>query len=669
DGKDGVDGKIGVTGKDGSSVVINGEDGSIGLTGPKGEAGKDAPTLNIAVKDGAPGLNGKDGEVRIVYKDKDGNEKEVASLDDGLLFGADNDGVVVERKLNQKLDILGGANNATDAKNIVTTANADGSIQIDLAKDLDLGTTGSVKTGNTTVNNNGVKVGDNVTLGDTGLTIKDGPSITANGVDAGGKTITNVADGVNGKDAVNKDQLDGLKTSVEGSLDKGLNFAGNTAGTVINKKLGDTVTIKGGLADNVDASDENLRVDVENGNLVVKMAKNLSGLGDIQVGEAGKDGKDGVDGKIGVTGKDGSSVVINGEDGSIGLTGPKGEAGKDAPTLNIAVKDGAPGLNGKDGEVRIVYKDKDGNEKEVASLDDGLLFGADNDGVVVERKLNQKLDILGGANNATDAKNIVTTANADGSIQIDLAKDLDLGTTGSVKTGNTTVNNDGVKVGDNVTLGDTGLTIKDGPSITANGVDAGGKTITNVADGVNGKDAVNKDQLDGLKASVEGSLDKGLNFAGNTAGTVINKKLGDTVTIKGGLANNVDASDENLRVDVEDGNLVVKMAKNLSGLGDIQVGEAGKDGKDGVDGKIGVTGKDGSSVVINGEDGSIGLTGPKGEAGKDAPTLNIAVKDGAPGLNGKDGEVRIVYKDKDGNEKEVASLDDGLLFGADNDGV
>ena len=64
----GVDGKIGVNGKDGSSVVINGKDGSIGLNGKDGKDG-----LTMKAKDGQPGVNGKDGITRIVYEDNSKN--------------------------------------------------------------------------------------------------------------------------------------------------------------------------------------------------------------------------------------------------------------------------------------------------------------------------------------------------------------------------------------------------------------------------------------------------------------------------------------------------------------------------------------------------------------------------------------------------------------------
>ncbi|PWD86439.1 ESPR-type extended signal peptide-containing protein, partial [Ignatzschineria cameli] len=659
DGEDGVDGKIGVNGKDGSSVVINGEDGSIGLTGPAGKDGK-SPELNISVKDGKPGLDGKDGEVRIVYKDKDGNEKEVASLDDGLQFGADNEDVVVNRKLNTKLDIKGGAEAASADRNIVTTANADGSIQLDLAKDLKLadneGNAGSI-----TLGKPGADGKDSAKLDGSGLTLtgkdgKPGPSLTQDGINAGDKVIAGVADGTEKDHAVNQGQLEEAK---KGLTDAGLKFAGNDADKAITKKLGDTVTIKGGLADDANATAENLRVDVnDDGELVVKMSSKLTGINDLQVG---KPGKDGVDGQIGVNGKDGAAVVINGKDGSIGLTGPVGKDGKPGASTTITViNDGKPGVDGKDGEteVRVVYKDKNGDQQQIANLNDGLKFAGDNPDVKGGVKLNEVVNLKGGAEGDLTDNNIGVVADIDEkgmlkSLDVKLAENINLGEKGSVTTGKTVVNNDGVKVGENVTLGDQGLSIKDGPSIKQDGINAGDKVIAGVADGTEKDHAVNQGQLEEAK---KGLTDAGLKFAGNDADKAITKKLGDTVTIKGGLADGAEATAENLRVDVNEKNeLVIKMSKDLKGLENIVVGSDGKDGKPG--------------VSINGEDGSIGLTGPAGQDGKDAPHLDISVKDGKPGLDGKDGEVRIVYKDKEGNEKEVASLDDGLQFGADNEDV
>ncbi|MDU2643789.1 MAG: ESPR-type extended signal peptide-containing protein [Negativicoccus succinicivorans] len=64
--------------------------------------------------------------------------------------------------------------------------------------------------------------------------------------------------------------------------------------------------------------------------------------------------------------------------------------------------------------------------------------------------------------------------------------------------GLTSVSSDTFKAGDKVTINNEGLTIKDGPSVTTKGIDAGGKTITNVADGQADTDAVNVRQLNAI---------------------------------------------------------------------------------------------------------------------------------------------------------------------------
>jgi len=102
-------------------------------------------------------------------------------------------------------------------KNLVVTQSNDGNgnttVNYALNKDVDLGTNGSLKTGDTKITDNG-------------LTINNGPSITKTGVDAGDKKITNVADGdvnATSKDAVNGSQLkkytDAAKTTVEAGDD------------------------------------------------------------------------------------------------------------------------------------------------------------------------------------------------------------------------------------------------------------------------------------------------------------------------------------------------------------------------------------------------------------------------------------------------------------------
>lgn len=120
-----------------------------------------------------------------------------ATLDDGMKYGGDT-GDVIKKKLNNQVNVIGGIRDTsklTAVDNIGVVSDGTYNLKVRLAKNLDLGHDGSVKTGDTVMNNNGV-------------TINNGPSITKDGIDAGGKTITNIGNGTNATDAVNKGQLD-----------------------------------------------------------------------------------------------------------------------------------------------------------------------------------------------------------------------------------------------------------------------------------------------------------------------------------------------------------------------------------------------------------------------------------------------------------------------------
>ena len=292
-----------------------------------------------------------------------------------------------------------------------------------------------------------------------------------------------------------------LKNTADALIEKGLKFDANTGGVKTNK-LGSTVKIQGeGNKADTEYSGENVKTIIGqdadgNTTIDVKLDKNLKADSVV----VGKDGKDGVDGKIGVNGKDGASVVLNGKDGSIGLTGPKGADGKDGASAKISVKDGVPGVDGQPGDklTRIVYEDKDGNEHEVATHDDGMKFAGDNGQTnqdtnpnVIKKHLNNVVDIVGGATGTLTDNNIGVNAD-NGKLKVQLSKDLDLTKDGSVKIGDTNINNDG-------------LTIAGGPSVTKNGIDAGNKTITGVKAGENDTDAVNVKQLKDKVTTVESS--------------------------------------------------------------------------------------------------------------------------------------------------------------------
>ena len=290
-----------------------------------------------------------------------------------------------------------------------------------------------------------------------------------------------------------------LKNTADALIDKGLKFDANSGGVKTNK-LGSTVKVQGeGAKADTEYSGENVKTIISqdadgNTTIDVKLDKNLKADSVV----VGKDGKDGVDGKIGVNGKDGASVVLNGKDGSIGLTGPKGADGKDGASAKISVKDGVPGVDGQPGETltRIVYQDKDGNEHQVATHDDGMKFAGDDGQTdptkVIKKHLNNVVDIVGGADKAKLTDNNIGVNNDNGKLKVQLSKDLDLTKDGSVKIGDTKINNDG-------------LTITGGPSVTKTGIDAGDKKITGVKAGENDTDAVNVKQLKDKVTTVESS--------------------------------------------------------------------------------------------------------------------------------------------------------------------
>ena len=617
-GTDGNNGKVGISGKDGKDAVsISGKDGvgHIGLTGPAGKDGKNA-TADITVKDGVPGVDGQPGETmtRIVYQDKDGNEHEVATHDDGMKFAGDDgqdnqdtNAQVIKKHLNKVVDIVGGADKTklTSTDNIGVN-NVGGKLKVQLAKNVDLDADGSLTTGATKVDNKGVTI--TAPAGGTTTDVK----LTKDGLDNGGNKIVNVKAGENDTDAVNVKQLKDKVTTVESSdgtisvtdkndstsatydaakghqydikinsqgvvnnaqlpvvytkqdgtkvykqpdgtfntakdgsgtvvapneviasmnsagdsttaptklnnigssiadkagntfldkidaaagdnntkngavnvtdlkntadalIDKGLKFDANSGGVKTNK-LGSTVKVQGeGAKADTEYSGENVKTIIGqdadgNTTIDVKLDKNLKAE---TITVTGKDGKDG---KIGINGKDGT----NGVDGTnrVDIQVEKG-------------KDGIDGKNGADGISRIVYEDKTGKHT-VATLEDGLAFKGDNT-TVVKKKLGEQLDIVGGADSTKLTDNNIGVNEDGGKLKVQLSKDLDLTKDGSVKIGDTTVNNDG-------------LTIAGGPSVTKTGIDAGNKTITGVKAGENDTDAVNVKQLKDKVTTVESS--------------------------------------------------------------------------------------------------------------------------------------------------------------------
>ncbi|WP_456156552.1 YadA-like family protein, partial [Veillonella sp.] len=309
-----------------------------------------------------------------------------------------------------------------------------------------------------------------------------------------------------------------LKFTSDALIDKGLVFDANNGEPKTNK-LGSKVTIAGtgalGTGENFadKYSTENIRTNIEQdgaGNTTVKIGlnKNLKGLESVSVpgkdgvdGQdgvsiTGKDGANGIDGKVSI-GKDGKDAVsISGKDGigHIGLTGAAGKDGKNA-TADITVKEGKPGLNGTDGITRIVYKDKDGNDHEVATHDDGVKYaGDDAQGTdktkVISKKLNETIDIVGGANKNKLTDNNIGVNNDGGKLKVQLANEL---------AGINKISNGGSSITFNSNPGGAANT----PAVQISGGDLnmGGNKITNLKKGTDASDAATVGQLTKVKSS------------------------------------------------------------------------------------------------------------------------------------------------------------------------
>ena len=183
--------------------------------------------------------------------------------------------------------------------------------------------------------------------------------------------------------------------------------------------------------------------------------------------------------------------------------------------------------------------------------------------------------------------------------------------------------------------------------LSSTGLDNGNQRIVNVAAGIDGTDAVNvaqlKKELSDVTASVGGAHTE-LTLDGKSATAGVNGALGEYI------------GENNLTMAVKDVN--GQKVYDLKLKNEVVIGQPGKDGKDGTP-------------------GSIGLVGPQGPAGEDGqPGKNayaeISVKngvDGVDGKHGKDGITRIVYEDEKGEERVVATLDDGLKFAGDTKDV
>ena len=509
-GQPGSDGSLAVKGKDGSAVSINGKDGSIGLSGKDG-----ANALTLKTVEGPAGVDGEDADKKPRL---DVNGESVATLNDGLKFTGNNESTVNKHKLNTLVKIKGEGVSEAESNtfksatgNINVKADGASTLEVQLAKDLKGLNSAEFKdaTGDVTkITPAGVTVNkaDNLNQDGSAKDPKKTVSISNTGVNAGSNKVTNVADGevnANSKDAVNGSQLynavatTNLTPNATGKIDVPVEGAklvnATTVANAINNS-GWNVTVN---KDGGEAEGEQVQK-VSPGNTVTYIAGQ-----NIKIKQAGmnftisttKDLK-----AENVTAKTVNTTTIN-----------LGEGDNSTPITVVSGKDAAPNLEGKTPN-RMNF----GGET-IATLSDGLKFGA-NVGDVYGAKLNSQINVKGADSNTNWSEfdggdNVMTNIDKSGNVRVGIKKNL--------KVESVTANK--FTAGDTV-IDSNGVTIKNGPSMTKNGIDAGNKQITNVAPGriaADSTDAVNGSQLHEVKADVNNKINH-LNGQVNKLGKRVN---------------------------------------------------------------------------------------------------------------------------------------------------
>ena len=560
--------------------------------------------------------------------------------------------------LEKGLDFTNGTNTTAEIGN-------DGVVKYNLNKDVDLSNTGSLTVGGTTVNNGGITIKAPTPAAGTTATTTD-VKLTNTGLDNGGNTITNVAEGQNNTDAVNVKQLKANRTEV---------------------KAGDNVVVTSA----VDATDNHTIYTV---NAVTPAVYTTPD------GEKLTKDKDGKFHKVGETAEYTGDIITSFEN-------PKAAAGQTTKDGGMIVNNVGSAIKNQTGATYLdklkAAADNNSNVKNAvvnvsdlkntsdAIIDKGLRFDA-NEGNEKTNKLGSKVTVQGSGAvssgkafadeyNTANIRTNISQNNGDTVINVGLAKALkDIN---SISNG-----------ASSITLNSTpgGATNTPAVQITGGNLSMGDGTtnnkIVNLAPGTDGTDAVNLNQLKGMRTVVT-STDKSVTVTSNensTTGQVTyDLKVATTGTVskstwdlKSGVASATEGTHsgdttqtiaDTKSVTMQAGkNLTVKQTNDTAGNAsvaysldkDISVetvtvtGQNGKDGKIGIDGKDGVDGKDGKNrVEITVEKGAKGVDGTDGH-------------DGVNGHNGKDGMTRIVYEDK-GGKQEVATLNDGLKFTGNNE--
>ncbi|WP_288532970.1 YadA-like family protein, partial [uncultured Haemophilus sp.] len=463
-------------------VSVN-KDGSIGLAGKDG-----ANPLTIKNAEGPAGVDGDEATKKPRLQV---NGESVATLNDGLKFTGNNESKVNKHKLNTLVKIKGEGVSEAESNtfksatgNINVKADGANTLEVQLAKDLKGLNSAEFKdaTGDVTkITPAGVTVNkaDNLNPDGSAKDLKKTVSISNTGVNAGGNKVTNVADGAvdaNSKDAVNGSQLHEVKE-----------LAGKGWNATATKKEGSTGEVSGTEVANVAPgatvnyiAGDNIKLEQNGINFTISTTKDLKA------------------GTVNATTVNTTTINL-------------GEGDNSTPITVVSGKDAAPNLDGKTPN-RMNF----GGET-IATLSDGLKFGA-NVGDVYGAKLNSQINVKGADSNTNWSEfdggdNVMTNIDKSGNVRVGIKKNLKVEsvTANKFTAGDTVINSNGV-------------TIKNGPSMTKNGIDAGNKQITNVAPGriaADSTDAVNGSQLHEVKADMNNKINH-LNGQVNKLGKRVN---------------------------------------------------------------------------------------------------------------------------------------------------
>ena len=419
----------------------------------------------------------------------------------------------------------------------ITVSNEGNNVKIELASELK-NVTGVVNGNSRVTLGTGIA---GITNGQESVIMKNG-STTINGVvgiDKNGK-ITGVANGEADKDAVNYGQLKDVKA--EAGKHTTLSDGKNTTveSTVKDGQTDYKVNVAGDLTD---------ITSVANGG--AKLALNgAAGVAGIINGKGAsvylQDGYTKINNKV-IIDQDGKiSGVAAGEVSSTSTDAINGsqlhQTNENVAQNKADIAANRADIDKNKADIAANRADIDKNKADIAAnradIDKNKADIAQNKADIAQNKADiaqNKADI---AQNKTDIKNlgdrvtnveelakkhttvtagdnitVTEDTNKDGGKEYKVALDKDI-KLDSVTTGQTVMNNDGLKVGDKVSvtkdavtagktsISDEGVKVGDKTYISDKGLNANGQQITNVADGKENSDAVNYGQLKGVENQV-----------------------------------------------------------------------------------------------------------------------------------------------------------------------